>query len=129
MAPRPSTRLPTRMKNVLSVNAVLDQLATFVGKDISLVGILRFEFEGTALDHFPLSERRVAKDGGPREPSSVWLSAGPGDLQFNDVQLQRWHGKRVTVLGTLLGPDEKLGGCGHFSAFPAEVVARSIERL
>ena len=126
---RPSTQLPTCMKSVLSVNAVLDQLETLVGKDICLVGILRFEFEGTALDHFPLSERRVAKDGGPREPSSVWLSAGPGDLQFNDVQLQRWHGKRVTVLGTLLGSDEKLGGCGHFSAFPAEVVARSIERL
>jgi len=37
------------MKSVLSVNAVLDQLETLVGKDICLVGILRFEFEGTAL--------------------------------------------------------------------------------
>jgi len=40
---------PTCMKAVLSVNAVLDQLETLVGKDISLVGILRFEFEGTTL--------------------------------------------------------------------------------
>lgn len=37
------------MKSVLSVNAVLGQLETLVGKDISLVGILRFEFEGTTL--------------------------------------------------------------------------------
>ncbi|MGJ7614147.1 MULTISPECIES: hypothetical protein [unclassified Variovorax] len=117
------------MKSALSVNAALDELATLAGQDIALVGILRFEFEGTALDHFPKAERRDAEDFGPLEPSSVWLSVGSGALQFNEEQLRRWHGKRVTVLGTLLGPAEKLGGCGHFSAFPAEVVARSIERL
>ncbi|WP_143100116.1 hypothetical protein [Variovorax sp. 770b2] len=122
-------QLPISMKSALSVNAALDGLATLVGQDIALVGILRFEFEGTALDHFPKSERRNAEDDGPLEPSSVWLSVGSGALQFNEEQLRRWHGKRVTVLGTLLGPDEKLGGCGHFSAFPAEVLARSIERL
>ena len=117
------------MKPALSVNAALDELATLIGQDIALEGILRFEFEGTALVHFPKSERRNATDEGPFEPSSVWLSVGSGALQFNEEQLRRWHGKRVTVLGTLLGPDEKLGGCGHFSAFPAEVLARSIERL
>ncbi|QET01767.1 hypothetical protein FOB72_06715 [Cupriavidus pauculus] len=117
------------MKSALSVNTVLDELATLVGKDVALVGILRFEFEGTALDHFPKSERRNAENGGPLEPSSVWLSVGSGALQFNEEQLRRWHGKRVTVLGTLLRPDGKLGGCGHLSAFPAEVLARSIERL
>lgn len=67
--------------------------------------------------------------GGPVMPSSIWLSIGTGALQFNEKQLRRWHGKRVIVLGTLLGPNEKLGGCGHFSAFPAEILARSIERL
>ena len=117
------------MKSALSVNAALDELATLAGRDIALVGVLRFEFEGTALDHFPKSERRDAEDLGPLEPSSVWLSVGSGALQFNEEQLQRWHGKRVTVLGTLLGPDEKLGGCGHLSAYPAELLARSIERL
>jgi len=111
------------------VNTALDALATLAGQDIALVGILRFEFEGTALDHFPKSERRNADDGSPPESSSIWLSVGSGALQFNEEQLRRWHGKRVTVLGTLLGPDEKLGGCGHLSAFPAEVLARSIERL
>lgn len=117
------------MKSALSVNAALDELATLVGQDIAVVGILRFEFEGTALDHFPKSERRIAEVGGQLEPSSVWLSVGSGALRFNEEQLRRWHGKRVTVLGTLFGPDAKLGGCGHFSAFPAEVLARSIERL
>lgn len=117
------------MKPAISVNAALDELATLVGQDIALEGILRFEFEGTALDHFPKAERHNAPDEGPLESSSVWLSVGSGALHFNEEQLRRWHGKRVTVLGTLLGPDEKLGGCGHFSAFPAEVLARSIERL
>ncbi|WP_284428136.1 hypothetical protein [Acidovorax sp. SUPP2522] len=117
------------MKSALSVNAALDGLATLVGQNIALVGILCFEFERTALDHLPKSERRNAEDDGPLEPSSVWLSVGSGSLEFNKEQLRRWHGKRVTVLGTLLGPDEKLGGCGHFSAFPAEILARSIERL
>lgn len=91
--------------------------APIEGKDIALVGLLRFEFEGTALDHFPKSERRDAEDVGPLEPSSLWLSAGSGALQFNEEQLRQWYGQRVTVLGTLLGPDEKLGGGGHFSAF------------
>ncbi|WP_454908212.1 hypothetical protein [Variovorax gossypii] len=117
------------MKPALSVNAALDELATLVGQDVALEGTLRFEFEGTALDHFPKAERRNAQDDGPLEASSVWLSVGSGALQFNEEQLRRWHGERVTVLGTLLGPDETLGGCGHFSAFPAEVLARSIERL
>lgn len=117
------------MKSVLSVNAAIDELATLRGQDIAVEGILRFEFEGTALDHFPRAERRSAQDVGPLEASSVWLSVGSGALQFNENQLRRWHGKRVTVSGTLLGPDKKLGGCGHFSAFPAEVLARSMEQL
>ncbi|GKS73307.1 hypothetical protein AVME950_00445 [Acidovorax sp. SUPP950] len=117
------------MQSAISVNAALDELATLSGQDIAVVGILRFEFERTALDHFPKAERRTENDDGPLEPSSVWLSVGSGALQFNKEQLLRWHGKRVTVLGTLLRPNEQLGGCGHFSAWPAEVLARSIERL
>jgi len=109
MRPQP----PNPMKSAPSVNAALDELATLAGQHIALEGTLRFEFEGTALDHFPKSERREAQYEGPLEPSSAWLSVGPGALQFNEEQLRRWHGKRVTVLGTLLGPNEKLGGCGH----------------
>ena len=131
MRPQPviRPRLTNSMKSALSVNAALDELATLRGQEIAVEGILRFEFEGTALDHFPKAERRGAKDEGPLEASSVWLCVGSGALQFNEDQLRRWHGKRVTVLGTLLGPDEKLGGCGHFSAYPAELSARSIERI
>ena len=117
------------MKTALSINAALDELPPLVGQDVALEGVLRFEFEGTALDHFPKSERRNPQVGGPSEVSSVWLSVGSSSLPFNEEQLRRWHGKRVTVLGTLLGPDANMGGCGHFSAFPAEVLAHSIERL
>jgi hypothetical protein len=45
------------MKPALSVNAALDELATLAGQDVALEGILRFEIEGTALDHFPKAER------------------------------------------------------------------------
>lgn len=98
------------MKTALSVNTALDELPTLVGQDVALEGVLRFEFEGTALDHFPKSERRDPQDDGPFEASSVWLSVGLGSLRFNEEQLRRWHGKRVTVLGTLLSPDANLGG-------------------
>ena len=46
------------MKSAFSVNSALDELATLVGRDIAMEGVLRFEFEGTALDHFPKSARR-----------------------------------------------------------------------
>lgn len=105
------------MKTALSVNTALDELPTLVGQDVALEGVLRFEFEGTALDHFPKSERRDPQDDGPFEASSVWLSVGLGSLRFNEEQLRRWHGKRVTVLGTLLSPDANLGGVATFQRF------------
>lgn len=117
------------MKTALSVNAAIDALSTLAGVDIAVEGILRFEFEGTAVDHFPKAERRETQGVGPIEASSIWLSVGTGALQFNEQQLRRWNGKRVTVLGTLHGPSPNLGGCGHLSSWPAEILARSIERL
>lgn len=116
------------MNPALSVNEAIDALPALAGEDISVEGILRFEFEGTAIDHFPKQERRTSQDSGPIESSSIWLSVGTGALQFNEEQLRRWHGKRVTVQGTLYGPHPNLGGCGHLSAWPAEMLARSIER-
>ncbi|MGO4391269.1 hypothetical protein AB4Z46_07935 [Variovorax sp. M-6] len=111
------------------MNAAIDALPSLAGEDVAVEGILRFEFEGTAIDHFPKQERRISQTFGPIEPSSIWLSVGAGALQFNEEQLRRWHGKRVTVLGKLIGPDPRFGGSGHLSAWPAEILSRSIERL
>lgn len=36
--------------------------------------------------------------------------------------------KILIVEGTLHRPASSLGGCGHFSLWPAEIVARTLER-
>ena len=110
------------MKTAFSVNEAIDALPGLAGEDISVEGILRFEFEGTAIDHFPKQEQRAFQVLGPIEPSSIWLSVGTGALQFNEEQLRRWHGKRVTVHGTQYGPHPDLGRCGHLSGWPVEPV-------
>jgi hypothetical protein len=74
-------------------------LRALAGQDITVEGVLCFEFEGTAIDHLPKVERREPGQAGPTYPSSIWLSVGDGALQFNEDQLKRWHGKRVTVSG------------------------------
>ncbi|SFM56165.1 hypothetical protein [Variovorax sp. OV329] len=112
----------------LSVNAVLDDLSSFAGEHVAVSGILRFEFEGAALDHFPGSERHEAPVGKPRESSSLWLYFGSAALQSYESQFRRWNGARVIVRGSLSGPLFH-GGCGYLSAWPAELMALSIRRL
>lgn len=117
------------MTRALSVNSAIDDLQSLVGHDITVEGVLSFDFEGTAIDHFPKVERREPGPAGPIYSSSIWLSVGNGALQFNEEQLKRWHGKRVTVSGKLCAPTPDFDGCGHMSAWAAEILARSIERL
>lgn len=113
----------------LSVNSALDSLGELQGVDITVEGILRWEFEHYAIDHFPKTEMRDANRGDwPVNGSSIWLEAGMGSLQFNEPALERWNGKRVVVEGTLYGPDPKMGGCGHLSGWPACILARTITR-
>jgi len=117
------------MTSAVSINSAIDDLQALAGHDITVEGVLCFEFEGTAIDHFPKAERREPGQAGPIYPSSIWLSVGDGALQFNEEQLKRWHGKRVTVSGKLCAPTPGFDGCGHMSAWAAEILARSIERL
>lgn len=117
------------MTTILSVNSAIDALQKVAGQDITVEGVLCFEFEDTSIDHFPKVERREPGRIGPMRPSSIWLSVGDGALQFNEEQLKRSHGKRVTVSGTLSAPVPGFDGCGHMSTCAAEMVARSIERL
>jgi len=71
-----------------SVNEAIESLEWLVGKDITVRGLLSFQFEN----------------------------------------IERLHGKVVVVEGTLQGPAPNFGGCGHVSLWPAEMVARTLER-
>lgn len=113
---------------ILSVNKILTDLASFEGKDITVGGILCFEFENCSIEHHPKSERiRDFLVAGHACQPSIWISVGSGSLSLNARTLKKWSGKRVVVEGTILIPDSTLGGCGHMSAWPAEILARSIE--
>ena len=104
-----------------SVNEVIEHLDGLVGKDVSVRGMLSFEFENTSLSHVPLFERAPGYD------SSIWLTVGTGSLRFDTKVCERLRGKVVIVEGTLAKPDPRFGGCGHFSLWPAEIVARTLE--
>lgn len=116
------------MKEFLSVNEALDQLADLDGQPVAVQGILRFEFEHIAIWHYPKAQRR---DDGPfgSNSSSIWLSAGCGSIRFTEGGLEKLDGHRVSVLGILHAPDPRLGGCGHMSGSPAEILVSAIDRL
>jgi hypothetical protein len=116
------------MRIALTVNEAIDGLASLAGQDVAINGLLRWEFEHYAIDHLPTSERREHSSDGCSNSSSIWLEVGGGALQFNEPVLEKWNGKRVVVEGTLYAPVAEMGGCGHFSGWPALLVARTIER-
>lgn len=105
-----------------SVNEAIESLEWLSGRDITVRGLLTFRFENVSLSHVPLSEQA------PGYASSIWLSVGRGSLGFSERTCERLHGKVVIVEGTLQGPAPNFGGCGHFSLWPAEIVARTLER-
>lgn len=104
-----------------SVNESIEHLDALAGKDISVRGMLTFEFEDVSLSHVPLLERAPGYD------SSIWLAVGNGSLRFDPKVCERLRGKVVIVEGTLAKPDPRFGGCGHFSLWPAEIVTRTLE--
>ena len=109
---------------LLSINQALDQLESLAGTDVIVYGQLAFEFEHVAVYHIPKCERHPREEG----DSALWISVGTGSLGFDRDVCQRWHGKTVLIAGKLLKPDPFVGGCGHFSQWPAEILARTMER-
>lgn len=105
-----------------TVNEAIDLLDGLAGKDIKVRGLFTFEFENVSINHVPLFER------GEGYASSLWLSVGTGSLSFDQQACKSLNGKVVIVEGTLLKPAANLGGCGHFSLWPAEILARTLER-
>ena len=114
--------------STLTVNRALDALKVVAENEVAVTGVLRFRMEGAALDHYPEAERQEAPLGRPPESSSIWLYFGSPALQSYESRFRTWNGARVVVRGVLKGPAFH-GGCGHLSAWPAEIVACSIESL
>ncbi len=110
------------MNEPLSINEALDRLDELAGKDIFIKGILSFDFEDMSISHCPKSERR---DG---YKSSVWLEVGSGVLGFDNKVCESLHGKIIVAEGSLIKPDPYFGGGGHMCLWPAEFLARTLER-
>ena len=113
---------------MLSVNDAIDRLDELAGTQVAVCGLLRAEFEHLGLWHHPKAEQRI-RDATGHMGSWLSLDAGDGSLRFSGVALRQLAGRRVMVMGTLRAPDPELGGCGHFSAAPAEIIVVSIDRL
>jgi len=109
------------MELTLSVNQALAQLDVLNGKDIRVQCILSFDFEEVCVSHFSVAERH----DNPR--SSIWLAVGSGAMGFDKEVCRSLHGKRVVVEGTFSAASATMG-CGHMGMWPAELLARSLDR-
>jgi hypothetical protein len=111
----------------LSVNDAIERLSSLAGKPVEVHGLLAFGLEEVAIWHFPKVERRSLASS-ERYPSSLWIEFGNGSIRPNEVALERWNGKRVTVSGILRAADAAVG-CGHFGMWPGEIEVYSIRRI
>lgn len=105
----------------MTVNEALDSLSSSIGETIQVAGLLAWEFETRSIAHFPKAERR--------EQFELWLEADAETPPLDEELLRRMNGQRVTMTGVLKPPEPKLGGCGHMSLWPGELLVRSITRL
>ena len=109
------------MDSPLRVNEVIDRLHELSGKDVAVQGLFHYRFEDVGLYHVPLAEQR------PDYGSSIWLTVGYGALAFDPKVCESLDGKLVTVTGRVFEP-HSIFGAGHMGLWPAEILARTLER-
>lgn len=118
------------MNTVLTVNEAIDALPGIAGKEVTVIGILKFEFEYFALEHSPYREKRKALSGASHiSNSSIWIEIGMAYHQLDNAYLEKLNGKHVSIEGMLHSPDPAMGGSGHLSAWPASILAKKILRI
>lgn len=126
------------MTNPISVNRLLEQLSKIDQHPLEVEGILEIHSEGYSLRHYPKSERqRDFPNGDEPYESGVWLATGQGSIQFNNLALERWHGKRVRVHGIAQSHSSlphipafhARNGFGPWGAWPAQLEVYSIQRV
>ncbi len=109
------------MNEPLSINHAIENLDALAGQEVSVRGIFRYQFENVRIDHYPSAER---KDG---SASSIWFSVDQGSTNVDERVCGQLNGKRVTVRGTLIAGDPHMGR-GHMGLWPAEILAKALER-
>lgn len=106
---------------MLSVNELVENVSRYEGEYVHVEGVLCHQFESHCIYHWPKSEWNHESE----YLSSVWYSPA-FNFRLEDQTLEKWSGKRIVVGGTVRGPSEHLGGCGHMSAWPAEIAVTQI---
>ena len=105
-----------------TVNELLENKEIFNGQRVYVEGLLTFETENISINHWPKSEQNRY---------GIWLSVGMGAFSLNQDALAKLSGKKVVCLGEFqadLTPSTVDGdfGFGHFSMWPAQIVATEL---
>lgn len=104
-------------EKIYSVDEAVGALRALHGKTVRIACVLRLEFEGTAVVHFPKAECSEYQ-------SELWLRLDLGGLDLEYEGLKSFDGRRVVVTGTLDETDH-----GHMSLWPGAVLATGIQKL
>ena len=118
---------------MLSVNEAIEQLEDLASTNVEIYGVLSLEFEGTCLIHIPKNEHRPDE---LRESaignclmygSSIWVEFRLKKRGGPREGVSSLDGQHIVARGRLKGPEARLGGCGHFSMWPAELMITNIK--
>lgn len=111
---------------ILSVNAVIERINELDGQVVCVVGSLSLDFEGQCINHIPKSEVASGEQG--KYPSSIWATFDLEAIGCDYKSLQQFDKRHVHLIGIIKAPNPKLGGCGHLSLWPAELIVKAIEK-
>jgi len=106
---------------IFDVKEIVENVDRYKGQYVHIQGLLRFEFEGNCIIHYPKNEMNFY-----HYKSSIFISPAM-NFRFEEAVLEKWSGKRVIVGGTIYGPAEGFGGCGHMSLWPAEMTITQLD--
>ena len=106
---------------ILNVSEAPFRLDELAGRDLSVFGILHFLFEDIVIYKvYTLGQQAHSE-------AAIWLYIGKGSFSFDESVCSKLNSKIVLVQGRLRKPALHLGGCGHMNAFPANLIARTLE--
>jgi hypothetical protein len=105
----------------LTVKCSLERLNELDGQFIEVFGQLSVDFEDMCLNHTDTLD-----DQGREEPIycsewSLWTIYNLKALNTTEEALKRLHRQDVVLVGRLKKPKKGYDGCGHMSAWPAEI--------
>ncbi|MCA9044159.1 MAG: hypothetical protein KDA69_07565 [Planctomycetaceae bacterium] len=109
------------------MNDAIHRLAELAGQKVSVFGTLSLEFEATCITQIPKTE--VSEYDAGTYQSSIWVDFDLAAIKQPEQWLNQFDGRRVRVTGKLVASLDGYDGCGHFSMWPARLIAASIEKF